>query len=152
MWVTDHGAGTLLPVAPDGTIGTAVTVGAGPEQPVFDGENIWVPNSSDDSITVVQASSGKVVATITSDGINKLSGPEQASFDGERVLVTNHGNNSITLFKAADLSVITNVALNIGAAPYGVCSDGSHFWITFNSTLFLLQLRAFRGGRHIEAQ
>jgi YVTN family beta-propeller protein len=139
MWVTDYGAGTLLPVAPDGTIGTAVTVGAGPEQPAFDGENIWVPNYSDSSITVVQASSGKVVATIASDGVggNNLSGPEQASFDGERILVTNRGNESITLFKAADLSVIGNVGF--GASPYGVCSDGINFWVTFTSAGTLLK-------------
>jgi hypothetical protein len=135
MWVTDFGAGTLLPVAADGSIGTPVTVGAGPEQPAFDGENIWVPNSLDNSITVVQASSGKVVATIASDGFNNLSGPEQASFDGERILVTNHTGNSMTLFKAADLSFIANIGLT--GAPYGVCSDGSHFWVIFSSTHFV---------------
>jgi hypothetical protein len=137
MWVTDYGAGTLLPVARDGTIGTPVTVGAGPEQPAFDGENIWVPNYLGNSITVVQASSGKVVATILSDGINNLSGPEQASFDGERVLVTNHVGSSITLFKAADLSVIGNAIFF--DAPYGVCSDRSHFWITFTNAHELVQ-------------
>jgi hypothetical protein len=131
MWVTDHAAGTLLPVAPDGTIGTPVIVGAGPEQPAFDGENIWVPNHLDNSITVVQASSGKVVATILADGINNLSGPQQASFDGERVLVTNRGNNSVTLFKAADLSVLATEFFNV--TPYGACSDGTHFFITFTS-------------------
>jgi hypothetical protein len=137
MWVTDHGAGTLLPVASDGTIGTPVTVGAGPEQPAFDGENIWVPNFLDSSITVVQASSGKVVATILPDGINNLSGPEQASFDGERIIVTNHVGSSITLFKAADLSVIGSIFFSV--PPYGVCSDGSRFWITFITNPFLDQ-------------
>jgi DNA-binding beta-propeller fold protein YncE len=89
----------------------------------------------DNSITVVQASSGNVVATIVSDGVNNLSGPQQASFDGERVLVTNRGNNSITLFKAADLSVIANEIFN--DTPYGVCSDGTHFFITFTSAELL---------------
>ena len=87
IWVTDYGAGKLFAVDPAGTIINSVTVGAGPEQSVFDGENIWVPNSLDNSITVVQASTAKVIATIVSDGINKLSGPEQAAFDGERILV-----------------------------------------------------------------
>jgi hypothetical protein len=137
MWVTDYGAGTLLPITPSGAIGTAVTVGAGPEQPAFDGENIWVPNFLDSSITVVQASTGKVVATIVSDGTNMLSGPEQASFDGERVLVTNKTGKSFTVFKAADLSVIaTQVFLQ---PPYGVCSDGSHFWVAFMGAQALVQ-------------
>ena len=137
MWVSDYGAGQLLPVAADGTVGTPIPVGTGPEQPAFDGENIWVPNYFSNSISVVSASSRKVVATIASDGTNMLSGPEQASFDGERILVTNYGGNSITLFKAADLSFIGNIPLT--AAPYGVCNDGSHFWIAFYGTHFLLQ-------------
>jgi YVTN family beta-propeller protein len=138
MWVTDYGLGALFPVASNGTIGTGVPVGAGPQQPAFDGENIWVPNSLDSSITVIQASSGKLVATIVSDGINMLSVPEQASFDGERILVTNVGNDSVTLFKAADLSVIVNVPFT--DTPYGVCSDGSHFWVTLKTKDFLVQL------------
>jgi hypothetical protein len=137
MWVTDYGAGKLLSVAQDGTIGTTVTVGAGPEQPAFDGENIWVPNSLDNSITVVQASTGKVVATLVSPG-SQLSGPEQASFDGERILVTNHGTTrGWTLFKAADLSVIATAIT--GDPPYGVCSDGKQFWLNFITQHYLFR-------------
>ena len=35
-----------------------VIVGTSPAFPVFDGANIWVPNYGDNSITVVQASTG----------------------------------------------------------------------------------------------
>ena len=65
IWVTDFGAGALLKLDPTGTILQTVTVGVGPEFPAFDGANIWVPNFNDNSITVVQASTGNVVATIT---------------------------------------------------------------------------------------
>ncbi len=41
-----------------------------PQFPVFDGTNIWVPNFFSNSITVVQASTGNVVATIASDATN----------------------------------------------------------------------------------
>jgi YVTN family beta-propeller protein len=87
-----------------------------------------VPNQGDSSITVVQASTGNVVATISADASNQLNFPTSASFDGERVLVTNQGNNSVTLFKAVDLSFIANVG--VAAFPYGACSDGINFWIT----------------------
>ena len=77
--------------------------------PVFDGTNIWVPNLLGNSITVVQASTGTVMATIAADANNLLSDPSAATFDGERVLVTNTAGNTVSVFKAADLSFIANV-------------------------------------------
>jgi hypothetical protein len=138
IWVTDYGADKLFQLDPTGAIINTVPVGSGPQQPVFDGQNIWVPSSNDNSITVVQASTAKVVATITSNELNGLSGPEQASFDGERILVTNTTGNSLTLFRAADLSVIANIPTPIDA-PYGACSDGINFWITFSDDPFMLR-------------
>jgi len=128
IWVTDNFAGKLFELDPAGAILNTVIVGTAPQRPVFDGANIWVPNYGDSSITVVQASTGKVVATITADGSNNLNGPIGASFDGERILVTNSNGSSVTLFKAADLSLIANVVLP-SYIPYGTCSDGIHFWI-----------------------
>ena len=133
IWVTDYGAGTLLKLDPSGNILQTVTVGAGPQYPAFDGANIWVPNAKDNSITVVQASSGKVVATITADASNLLDYPMAVSFDGERVLVANENGTSVTVFKAADLSLIANVAIP-GNQVYGACSDGVNFWLPIVNT------------------
>jgi hypothetical protein len=130
IWVTDESAGKLFKLDSSGTILQTVTVGAEPTDPVFDGTNIWVPSVSDSSVTVVQASTGSIVATINADGTNRLQGPIAASFDGERVLITNTGNSSVTLFKAADLSFIANVATGGSTVPVGACSDGVNFWIT----------------------
>ncbi len=127
IWLVDAGAHTLLKLSSTGAVLQTVPVGANAQFAGFDGANIWVPNFDDNSITVVQASTGNVVATIVADANNKLNGPEAVSFDGERVLVTNNGGNSVTLFKAADLSFIANVP--IGSA-YGTCSDGINFWVT----------------------
>jgi DNA-binding beta-propeller fold protein YncE len=127
IWVTDTGAGTLLKLDPAGAILQTVTVGTAPLFPAFDGTNIWVPNSGSSTITVVQASSGTVVATIPADGNNLLNAPVAASFDGQRVLVSNA--TSVTVFKAADLSFIANVPTGAGSTPYGVCSDGINFWV-----------------------
>jgi hypothetical protein len=52
----------------------------------------------------------------------------QAAFDGQRILVTNNVGG-LSLFKAADLSAIRSVAATGG--PFGVCSDGVNFWISF---------------------
>jgi hypothetical protein len=129
IWVTDYNAGTLLRLDPAGNVLQSVPVGAFPLSAVFDGTNIWVPNVFS-SITVVQASTGSVVATITPDATNLLARPEIGSFDGERVLFTNSNNGSVTLFKAADLSFIANVSIKLGTTPLGACSDGINFWVT----------------------
>jgi S-layer homology domain len=141
IWVTDYGAGTLLRLDKEANILQTVTVGSGPIQPVFDGANIWVPNYTGQSISVVQASTGNVVATIKYDASNQLSGPYGASFDGERVLVTTAIGSfgSITLFKAADLSFIANVSTGDGTQPAAPCSDGISFWVpdgTYNLLRF----------------
>jgi DNA-binding beta-propeller fold protein YncE len=125
IWVTDASANTLLKLDASGNILQTVSVGGGPQNPLFDGANIWVPNSNGNSMTVVQASTGNVVATIASDANNMLDFPTSASFDGERILVTNYFGSTITMFKASDLSFITNVP----TAADGTCSDGINFWV-----------------------
>ncbi|HWC65581.1 MAG TPA: hypothetical protein VG777_05830, partial [Thermoanaerobaculia bacterium] len=58
---------------------------------------------------------------------NGLNGAIQAAFDGQRVVVTSGGG--LSLFKAADLSIIGNPKIGGTNAPYGVCSDGTYFWV-----------------------
>jgi hypothetical protein len=140
IWVTDGFTGKLFKLDAAGVILQTVTVGAGPVQPVFDGANIWVPNSSSNSITVVQASTGNVVATISADANNHLNHPFVASFDGERILVTNAGGGeSVSVFKAADLSFIANVTTGAGTLPQGACSDGINFFVGLGITGNLLR-------------
>jgi YVTN family beta-propeller protein len=135
IWVADYGAAKLFKLDGNGAIIQTVTVGVGPGVPVFDGTNIWVPSLTGNSITVVQASSGNVVATISADPNNHLNGPTTASFDGERVLVANQGGSSVTVFKAADLSVIANVTTGSLTSPVGACSDGVNFWVSIFGAL-----------------
>jgi hypothetical protein len=56
----------------------------------------------------------------------------QAAFDGERVLVTNFGGDSVSLWKAADLTPMGTFP--IPARPYGVCSDGTKFWVSLRDS------------------
>ena len=127
VWATNLGDGKLLKLDSTGTILQTVTVGGAPANPVFDGSNIWVPNSNSDSLSVVRASSGAVLATLTGNGLDL---PITASFDGQRILVTNFAGNSVSLFKAADLSPAGFVPTGASSKPIGACSDGINFWIT----------------------
>ncbi|HKF43869.1 MAG TPA: S-layer homology domain-containing protein [Thermoanaerobaculia bacterium] len=131
VWAVDTNADRLFKLDSSGGILQTVTVGNVPGFPVFDGNNIWVPNVLDPSITVVRASNGAILATLTGNG---LGGPYQAAFDGERVLVTNQSLGSVSLWKAADLSPLGFVSTGGGTQPHGACSDGVHFWVVLNGS------------------
>ena len=133
MWVTDQGTfpGNLFKLDSNGAIIQTVSMGNNPQFPVFDGTNIWVPNNVSNTVTVVRASTGAVLATLTGNGLN---GPRTAAFDGERILVTNQSGDSVSLWKAADLSPLGSVATGSGTFPTGACSDGLNFWVTLQNT------------------
>ena len=132
MWVTDS---TLKKLDSNGAILQTVTVGSSPFLPVFDGTNIWVPNLGSNSVSVVRASTGLVLATLTGNGLNF---PTAAIFDGERVLVTNPAGGSFSLWKAAGLTPIASVPVSfMGGVPYGGCSDGINFWLTLTNGIMV---------------
>jgi outer membrane lipoprotein-sorting protein len=107
-----------------------IPVGQFPKFPAFDGANLWVPNSNEQSVTVVRAVGqlqGTVLATLTNNGLNL---PQQVAFDGERVLVTNNGSDSVSLWKATDLTPLGTFSFGLNTFPFGICSDGTKFWVS----------------------
>jgi sugar lactone lactonase YvrE len=126
LWVTDSAMNALLKVS-NGAVVQAVLVGDAPHFPIFDGTNIWVPNYLSDSVTVVRASTGTVLAVLTGNGLNN---PVSAAFDGERILITNSSGDSVSLWKATDLTPLGSFTAGNTTRPYGACSDGINFWIT----------------------
>jgi hypothetical protein len=130
VWVTDPGHNTLLKLSDTGAILQTVTVGEGPYHPVFDGTNIWVPNLAANSVSVVRASNGSVLATLTGNGLTE---PYEAAFDGERTLVTNA--QDVSLWRAADLTAIgSRPVVAPGVVLGGACSDGQYFWIAVSGS------------------
>jgi hypothetical protein len=139
VWATDPGnlstdPGKLLKLDASGAILQTITVGGGPSSPLFDGASIWVPNFGSNSISIVRASSGVLLLTLTGNGLNK---PNAVAFDGERVLAADFGNDKVSLWKAADLTPLGSFSTGAGSQPTGACSDGVNFWVTFfgSSTL-----------------
>ena len=133
--MTDQGDGirqspVLAKLDNSGNIILTAPVGAGPSIPIFDGTNIWVPNQSDNTVSVVRATTGVVLATLSGNGLNF---PNQAAFDGQRILVTNVTGDSVSLWKAADFTPLGSFETGAGSAPDGACSDGINFWITLGS-------------------
>jgi hypothetical protein len=131
VWVSQGSPGSLLKLNGSGAILQTVAVGTTPQIPVFDGHNIWVPNIGSSSVSVVRASNGVVLGTLTGNG---LSSPLNAAFDGERILVTNEGVDSVSLWKAADLTPLGTFPMGTNTNPFGACSDGLNFWITLNGS------------------
>jgi hypothetical protein len=129
IWVADL-IGTILKLDQAGTILQTVTVGSGPYFPGFDGTNIWVPNSASNSVTVVRASNGAVLATLTANGLNT---PSTAAFDGQRILITNPMGGSVSLWKAADLTTLGTFS-TLPGGPIWAASDGVDFWLVLSNT------------------
>jgi hypothetical protein len=132
IWVVsaegDGGSGSILTkVNANGAVIQQVPVGDFAGFPIFDGTNIWVPSHEANSVTVVRAATGQVIATLTGNG---LDGPIQAAFDGERVLVTNSDGDSVSLWRATDLTPLGSYAFLPNSSPNGACSDGINFWVT----------------------
>jgi DNA-binding beta-propeller fold protein YncE len=133
IWVIDQGDNKIKKLNGGGSIVLQeASVGGSPQHPVFDGTNIWVPNFNNDTVTVIRASTGVVMATLTGNGLN---GPGQAAFDGERILLVNKDGNSVSLWKASDLTPLGNFSTGTtsgGSSPAAVCSDGLNFWIALS--------------------
>lgn len=131
IWTTDPGDGSLKKLDANGNVLQTISVGSGPRAPVFDGTNIWVPSLGANSVTVVRAATGAILATLTGNG---LTGPYTATFDGERILITNFTGDSVSLWKAADFTPLGTFSTGADSAPQGACSDGLNFWIALNGT------------------
>ena len=124
IWVTDIGEGKLKKLNSNGAIIQEVSV-ISPRPPVFDGTNIWVP-SQNDTISVVRAATGQVIATLSGNG---LENPTAAAFAGERILVTNPGSDSVSLWRATDLVPLGSYQFLPSSGPQDVCRDGVNFWV-----------------------
>jgi YVTN family beta-propeller protein len=136
IWVTDRGDERLKKLDESGNILQAVTVGTNPRYAAFDGTNLWVPNDGSNTVSVVRASTGAVLATLSGNG---LQFPYQAAFDGERVLVTNFNGDSVSLWKASDITPIGTFPTGSNTHPQGACSDGLNFWLVLQGTNKLAQ-------------
>jgi len=124
IWIVDNSF--LRKVDPSGAILQSVTLGGSDgANPVFDGSNIWVPVATPGGISVVRASSGALLATLTGNGLGSV---RSAAFDGQRVMVVSENNATLSLWKAADLTPISFVQLDL-LHPIGSCSDGINFWV-----------------------
>ncbi len=77
--------------------GASFAVGNQPYWAAFDGDNIWVSNAGDGSVTKLRTSDGANLGTFSVGP-----GPRAVAFDGKNIWVANFGSNSVSKLSASD--------------------------------------------------
>ena len=102
--------------------GINITVGDGPTGIVFDGANIWVTNTGDNTVTKLRASDGSVVGTYMV-GLS----PNGIAYDGTNIWVTIEGFSTVIVLRASDGSLVAQYF--VGSGPEGIAFDGANMWV-----------------------
>jgi len=117
-----------VPVSPVdvGTPSSASTGGSNPAGAVVvPGKGVYVANSSSNTVTVLDATSGAVIKTIAVGGAPTA---VAASADGSTVWVANAGSNSVSRINTATNAVVATTAVGWTPRSLVVAPDGSTVW------------------------
>jgi DNA-binding beta-propeller fold protein YncE len=94
---------------------------------VFDGANIWVTNTGDNTVTKLRATDGVLLGTFQA-GTNPGTPAYEVAFDGANIWVTNGSANTVTELRATDGVILGTFPT--GQLPQGVLFDGANIWVT----------------------
>jgi len=109
-------------------------VGRYPLGIISEGENIWVSNSGDDTVTKLRGSDGFLLGTFP-----VKNGPAYLAFDGSSIWVADSLSNNVTKLRASDGTLEANI--KVGATPYGMAFDGANIWVTNYSDASVTKIR-----------
>ncbi len=113
------------------------------------GDRLMVVNKSDDSVSVLDVASGRLIETVATGA-----GPHEVAIspDGKRAAVSNYGTgsragNSLTLFDPAEPGQSTDIDLNGGKRPHGLAwlQDSRHLLVTSEISASLLLVDTHTG-------
>src|SRR6516164_4769933 len=104
--------------------GTAAqfAVGTRPTALAFDGEHIWVANSSSDTLSELEASTGSTINTIAT-GFS----PSGVAFDGANIWVSEFGSNQVLKLQGSTGMVLGSFPA--GNGPQALAFDGANIWV-----------------------
>jgi hypothetical protein len=88
----------------------------------FDGANMWVANGLTNTVTELQAATGKVVGTYAV-GLY----PTAVAFDGANIWVANNQSNSVSKLEAGSGTVVGTYT--VGTLPVALAFDGGNIWV-----------------------
>src|ERR1700736_5596153 len=102
---------------------TSFKVGKEPNDVAFDGQNIWVTNGGDDTVTELRPSDGTGLGTFSGG-----SQPYGIAFDGANIWTVNYGGNNVTKLRASDGKALGT--FSVGTRPWLAAFDGANIWVT----------------------
>jgi DNA-binding beta-propeller fold protein YncE len=98
------------------------SVGAGPGGIASDGENLWIADNTDKTLSVLNTSTGSVVNTYAVSGV-----PDSIAFDGKHMWVTDRAGSQVHIVLASTGAVVDSVV--VGALPLRIAFDGTNMWV-----------------------
>jgi YVTN family beta-propeller protein len=152
------GAGAPPPGPPPGAPGgdwnqTVIKVGNGSEgfDVSPDGKEIWVANSQDGTISIIDFAEKKVTQTLNANvgGANRL----KFTPDGKLVFVSSLGAADAVVLNAATRSEVKRIPIGHGAAGIQMQPDGSRAFIacTPDNYVVVIDLKSLQVSAHIDA-
>jgi DNA-binding beta-propeller fold protein YncE len=153
------GAGMPPPGGPGGNMPrtdwheTVVRVGDGSEgfDVSPDGKEVWVANSADGTISIIDLGIERVVGTLAADvkGANRL----KFTLDGKHVLVSTLGGPDLVVLDAEAHQVIKRLPIGHGAAGIVMQPDGTRAFVacTPDSYVAVIDLKSLDVVGHIDA-
>src|SRR5260370_32519849 len=141
MGVTNGGDNTVTRLESPGSLSKTFPVGRDPFGIAFDGQNMWIANLLDNTVTNIRASDGSNLGTFPVG-----SSPHDVAFDGANIWVTNNGSANVTKLRASDGANQGTFSLgNAGFTnPTGIAFDGANIWVA-TAVGVVVKLRASDG-------
>ena len=131
----------LNPITAYGTGAGACSVGTDPSGMCFDGSYIWVTNSSDGTVTKIDAHTIVVTATYTVG-----SSPYGICYDGNNIWVVNGGDNTVCAIDPSSGAAVYTIT--VGSLPFGCCYDGTYIWVVNTGGATVSRIIASTGVKH----
>jgi YVTN family beta-propeller protein len=116
-----------------------VVIPTGPSGIAFDGQNLWVTNSGNNTLSEVSTDSLTVIKTVASGGLR----PTGIAYDGTNVWVTHSNSNNIAKIRTRDGALLGT--LPTGVDPVNPVYDGTNIWVANRTSNTVTKLRATDG-------
>lgn len=116
LWAAISGGNYVAHIDSNCNILARVSVGRYPFGVVWDGQNIWVTNYEDNTVSKIRTSTSTVVGTYAVG-----SHPRGVILVGNYILVANEGSNTITKLDDATGALVATIP--VGSAPYYLVGD-----------------------------
>lgn len=102
----------------------SVPVSTSPASMAFDGTNLWVVNTGDDTVSKINVASKTVLATYQVGDQ-----PTGIVFDGYYIWVTNKGSHTLSRIDTTTGTVTPKTIGGGATGPHGIAYDGNHLWV-----------------------